>query len=36
MGEIIVSIAIGGCLVVAGVIMNVCLSREEKKVNGGK
>lgn len=36
MGEIIVSIAIGGCLVVAGVIMNVYLGREDKKVNGGK
>lgn len=32
MGEIILSIAIGGCLVVAGIIMNVYLSYEEKKV----
>ena len=36
MGEIILSIAIGGCLVVAGVIMNVYLSKEEKKVCGDK
>ncbi len=36
MGEIILSIAIGGCLVVAGVIMNVYLSREEKKIKKGK
>ena len=35
MGEIILSIAIGGCLVVAGIIMNVYLSNEEKKVCGG-
>lgn len=30
MGEIIVSIAIGGCLVIAGVIMIVVLGKEEK------
>lgn len=34
MGEIILSIAIGGCLVVAGIIMNVYLKNEEKKVCG--
>ena len=33
MGEIILSIAIGGCLVVAGIIMNVYLRYEEKHLN---
>lgn len=29
MGEIIVSIVIGGCLVVSGIVLNVVLKREE-------
>lgn len=33
MGEIILSICIGGCLVVAGIIMNVTLDKEQKKNN---
>lgn len=36
MGEIILSIAIGGCLVAAGVIMNVYLGYEEKKISKEK
>lgn len=31
MGEIILSICIGGCLVVSGIIMIVTLGREQKK-----
>lgn len=30
MGEIILSIAIGGCLVVSGIILITALNREEK------
>ena len=33
MGEIIVSIAIGGCLVVSGVLMNIYLKKEEKEMD---
>ena len=32
MGEVIVSVVIGGCLVLAGVIMNVYLKYEEKSL----
>lgn len=32
MGEIIVSIAIGGCLVISGIAMNLILRKEEKKI----
>ena len=32
MGEIIVSIAIGGCLVISGIVMNSVLKTEAKKV----
>lgn len=32
MGEIIVSIAIGGCLVVSGIVMNLVLKKEAKRV----
>ncbi len=32
MGEIIVSIAIGGCLVIAGIIQIVVLGKEEKSI----
>ncbi len=31
MGEIILSIAIGGCLVICGIILNVVLKKEEDK-----
>lgn len=31
MGEIILSIAIGGCLVVSGIILIVALDKEQKK-----
>lgn len=31
MGEIILSICIGGCLVVAGVVLIVTLNKEQKK-----
>lgn len=31
MGEIIVSVVIGGCLVVSGIVMIVVLGREEKQ-----
>lgn len=31
MGEIILSICIGGCLVVAGVVLIVSLNKEQKK-----
>lgn len=31
MGEIILTIAIGGCLVISGIILNVVLKREEDK-----
>lgn len=33
MGEIILSIAIGGCLVVSGIIMIIALDKEQKKHN---
>jgi len=33
MGEIILSIAIGGCLVVSGIIMIITLDKEQKKHN---
>ena len=36
MGEIIFSIATGGCLVAAGVFMNSWLAREEKKNNNNE
>lgn len=32
MGEIIVSIAIGGCLVISGIVMNLFLRKEEREV----
>ena len=32
MGEVIVSVIIGGCLVVSGILMNLYLKREEKKL----
>ncbi len=32
MGEIIVSIVIGGCLVIAGIAMNIVLTKEEKQI----
>ena len=32
MGEVLVSIAIGGCLVAAGIMMNIHLSKEEEKI----
>jgi hypothetical protein len=31
MGEVLVSILIGGCMVIAGVIMRITLSKEMKK-----
>ena len=31
MGEIIISVVIGGCLVLSGIALNLALSREEKK-----
>ena len=31
MGEIILSIAIGGCLIVSGIILIITLDREQKK-----
>ena len=30
MGEVLVSVSIGGCLVLAGILMNLHLRREEK------
>lgn len=33
MGEIIFSICIGGFLIVSGVMMNIILTKEEKKNN---
>ena len=36
MGEVIVSIVIGGCLVAAGIIMNVYLKHEEKSLQQKK
>ena len=32
MGEILVSVTIGGCLVLAGILMNLHLRREEKSL----
>jgi hypothetical protein len=32
MGEILFSVAVGGCLVVAGILMILVLGKEEKKV----
>ena len=32
MGEVLVSVSIGGCLVLSGVLMNRYLRREEKKL----
>ena len=32
MGEIIVSILIGGCLIISGIGMNLALKREAKKL----
>jgi hypothetical protein len=31
MGEVLVSILIGGCMIIAGVIMRVTLTKEMKK-----
>ena len=32
MGEILVSVAIGGCLVVSGIMMNIHLKHEEDRI----
>lgn len=32
MGEILFSITVGGCLIVAGILMILVLGKEEKKV----
>jgi hypothetical protein len=31
MGEIIISIVIGGCMLISGVLLRVCLGNEAKK-----
>lgn len=36
MGEIIVSVVIGGCLAVSGIVMNIILHKEEKIVGENK
>lgn len=36
MGEIIVSVVIGGCLAVSGIVMNIILHKEEKIVEENK